>query len=1849
MDGNNVPRRSDRVNKGVPPSRYGLENYEPECAIGGINVTPHPIVQNQPDNGAYGSTGNRNESTLVRIDSNLQPNYAKSVASKGHSKASRRSSVREVEHLKRVMEQEDEFHAIEMLELRKRKEFLLRKQQRQNELKHQEDILSNIDDADDVADITELEQEQRNNNVNDWVDKIDPCQFQNTNHPQYFESTRQNPQYFESTRQNQHEHSAQSEILIAAFRALQSKDIKALPTFSGEVVLEWPNFISEFRRSTLEFNISQNKNLRRLDKALTGPARSSVQTLLTSPDNIEQIISHLEMSFGRREWILEHLVHELRNLPTMKEENVHQFQLYHSKLFGAVTTIKNMKANSYLDTPELLKSLEEKLPPTTRNFWIHYKAELMRRQENVNIEALGGWFKFELDAQYAGLSAKDIVKKTNNGKATVLTVGVNSNSSSKREKWCSKCKGAVGHYIQDCSEFKNMAIDKRREFAKQNNLCFMCLIKGHQAGDCRKKNSLPKCSKCNKEHASILHPENTETANAQVGCVKTCDITETAIAQVGCTKTSDVLLKIAMVTIKGPMKTRIVPAFFDEGSTATMMDEDLANDLGLEGLVSPITYRWTNDIVRTDSESRIVNINVSSTNRISKFYELNNVRTGKNLALPSQAFNVKEVLKLHPYLNEEKLQSISNVQPLLLIGSNNGGFIVSIKTVQRQLNGLIECKSRLGWTIHGPIHKNSVAPPSMSVHICANIGEEENLNDLVKKSYEIENFGITNETETLSEADAIALDIMRDTMKKVGDRFEIGHLYKNPDQKFPTEESKQMALKRLHSIEKKMDQDEKFADEYIQRVEDYVKKGYIEKLTGDDLKDTPKTYYLPHFDAHNPNKPGKFRWVMDAKAKAGEYSLNDLLLQGPDFVPSLLGVLWRARLKLIGINSDIAEMFHQVEIRPEDRDSQRFFFRGKDRNRPPDVYRMRVMMFGAVSSPSCAQFVKNENAKSFEKIFPGVERAIVKQHYVDDYVDSTDTVEEAITLASNVTSVHKKGGFRLVKWISNSEEFMRSIPEEMRLPDHDKLSQVRMLGVDWNFKNDELVFKFEFKKFSRELLNGETIPTKRQMLRFLMSIFDPLGILSPLVVKLKILYQELWRLDIGWDEQVPGQIFEKWIIWLNEAKSIQQVRIPRCYFPVVCQYTNIQLHTFCDAGENAYCAMTFIRAEINGQAFVALIQAKNRVAPMKMLTIPRLEIQAAVTGSQLANTIEKELEIVINKRIFWVDSTLVLGWINTREKLGAFIGSRVSKILNCTKREEWSWIPTDINTADLATKTTNKVDLSQTSVWFNGPEFLRLPETEWPQFQPPTPEPEEVLMFIQELEPPEERITVNLEHQGNSLPDASRFSKYNRLVRATAYVLKMVKNVKLPKNDRPNELSLDVDDIHQAEMLWYRKVQFDCYAQELHDLKTKGYVKKSSCLYALSPFIDDNNLICMRGRIPGINPIILQQHHLFTKLLIQWYHEINLHQGVDTVVNHLRDKFWIPRCRTVIRQIFKSCMSCRVRKPKVKLVEMGDIPRERSERCEFPFTFSGLDYFGPMMVKYGRRYEKVWGALFTCLTTRGVHVELASSLTTNSTLMALTRFMNLRGVPRKVFSDNGLNFVGASNELRDFIQNLDHETIHNKLSIRGVEWKFNCPAAPNRGGAWERMVQSVKEGLDALLSTQFPSFEVLATAISEVVNTINNRPLTYVSSDADDFNIKAITPNDIILLRANHSQYDVKMEYNYRPKETWKLAHKIADDFWYRWVKEYRPTLIKRAKWPDNRDNPQLQVGDLVRIVDENEIRGRFPKGIITKVFPDKKGIVRTVEVDTIIGNTKRNYKRPISKIAKIDLSEGLENVIVKG
>ena len=295
-----------------------------------------------------------------------------------------------------------------------------------------------------------------------------------------------------------------------------------------------------------------------------------------------------------------------------------------------------------------------------------------------------------------------------------------------------------------------------------------------------------------------------------------------------------------------------------------------------------------------------------------------------------------------------------------------------------------------------------------------------------------------------------------------------------------------------------------------------------------------------------------------------------------------------------------------------------------------------------------------------------------------------------------------------------------------------------------------------------------------------------------------------------------------------------------------------------------------------------------------------------------------------------------------------------------------------------------------------------------------------------------------------------------------------------------------------------------------------------------------------------------------------------------------------------------------------------------------PFSYTGLDYFGPLTVRIGRRVEKRYGAIFTCLTVRAIHLELASSLSTDSAIMAIRRFAARRGNPIAIYCDNGTNFRGADSELRKALKEWDQSKITSYLTNKGIEWHFNPPAAPHMGGCWERMVRSVKIALKAVLNQKNPPEETLLTVMVEAEGIVNSRPLTFVSSDSDDD--EGLTPNHFLLGTSGlNPPLGEFTERDMSLRKQWRIAQRLTDCFWKRWVKEYRPVLVKRNKWHHSQNSP-ISLGSLVLLVDENMPRGVWLKGIVTRIFPGKDGTIRVVNVKTKLGE----FRRPVAKLCII-------------
>ncbi|XP_062538364.1 uncharacterized protein LOC134206653 [Armigeres subalbatus] len=802
------------------------------------------------------------------------------------------------------------------------------------------------------------------------------------------------------------------------------------------------------------------------------------------------------------------------------------------------------------------------------------------------------------------------------------------------------------------------------------------------------------------------------------------------------------------------------------------------------------------------------------------------------------------------------------------------------------------------------------------------------------------------------------------------------------------------------------------------KMADYLNNGYIRKLSDEELRQSfPRLWYLPVFPVSNPNKPAKVRIVRDTAAKAFGTSLNSVLLKGSDHLSSLFTIFIRFREHHIALTGDIREMFHQVLIRSEDQQCQRFYWR--DESGTIAIYVMCVMTFGACCSPSSAHYVMTSNAKRFTQDYPAAVEVIKKQHYVDDMLVSVETEEQAINLAQDVKFVHSQGGFEIRNWTSNSQRVLKTLRgsnvEEKNLNLCLEMETEKVLGMWWSTADDAFTFKINWNRYDRDLWRGSIHPTKREVLRVLMTIFDPLGLIAPLLMFLKILLQEIWRSGIQWDEKIDNNTFAKWRSWLQILPQVEQVQIPRCFLSrSEYGYNNAQLHTFVDSSENGMAAACYLRIIQNESVQCCLIAAKTRVAPLKYLSIPRLELMAAVIGTRLSQAVLNSLSFTVTKRIYHTDSRDVICWINSdHRRYTPFVACRVSEILETTNQNQWRWVPTKMNVADDGTKWEKLPDMTPESRWFNGPDFLRKREETWP------------CQLAKGSTTDTELRPCVLTHFTVSDP-VINVSSWKRMTKIAAFIYRFATNCRLKIDKIPIRCGpLSTDETQAAERYLICQAQREAYPDEIAALHKAANIPKNSSLFKLTPWIDNQGLMRMRGRISACasaieeakNPIILPRDHHTTKLIIAHYHNKYNHQNHETAINELRQRYSIPRLRATYAKVRHDCQQCKNLRAAPQPPIMADLPPERLDAFARPFTHIGVDYFGPMEVVVGRRVEKRWGMLVTCLTTRAIHIEVVHTLSTDSCIMSLRSCVARRGTPKTIYSDRGTCFIGASREI----------------------------------------------------------------------------------------------------------------------------------------------------------------------------------------------------------------------------------------
>ena len=1678
-----------------------------------------------------------------------------------------------------------------------------------------------------------------------------------------FDSHKLNPEApeFTSTPVKPVDHHAQHDLNLQRSATLQMarefrKPVVEIEKFCGDPT-RFTQFCRQFNTRIVNNCESYDECLNYLVQFTAGEANKVVQGYahLQADIGFNAAMKELERRYGDPQFIAHSYITKALNWDLVKPDDPQSLDEFGIFLRECHYAIQSQEALGILEYSENLRKLVGKLPIYLHDKWRTAAFNAKEKGETVTFERLVDFVQAEarkvMDPVYGkgALRPRPTPKPRASTSRTVMNL---SNSNSVNKTVCQLCRKA-GHRIHKCKRFQEMKTKEREESVKKLRLCFNCLGDSHIRKDCSSETRC-KVDNCGRNHHTLLHRHHEEEKPSDHQEEEKPSAQETVIhnSNSGECNNKACYFQLVPVLVSANGRTLRTVALLDSGSQMTVMHQSLADELGLKGKQKDLKLNTMNSSTLMEAYAVSFKVKPQYTHDLNQ----NAICISGAYALNVKSFKCA-TQTIHPewkYCHELGIPDrIEPKEVRLLIGADNPDAHIQLEVKRGLPDQPLAVRTKLGWALMG-IGSQDENDNVANYNLC--VEEAPQMDDF----WSTEAFGVSHNFSkpTSTEDRKAQLLLERDTVYENG-RYQVPMLWRDPDSTLPNNLS--TAQRRYDLLMKRCNQDHTFSQLYQDTLTNYVDEGFARKLTPEEAETTtPRTWYLPHHGVVNPNKPGKVRVVFDAAARYRGQSLNSKLMSGPDLLNSLFGVLQRFRLYEVALVTDIRAMYHQVRVPSGDADSLRFLFKEDwTKPGPPDTYQMLSHIFGATDSPACALYALQRTARDNASDFSSeTVKVILHDTYMDDVVTSVATVSSTITLAKEVAQLLSKGGFKAHKWLSNDKKVLTALDgfeldvQDVSFDTTDQMVQ-RTLGIRWDVQHDNFVFICQPKA---------NPATKRGLVSALSSVFDPCGFISPFTIRAKLLAQQLWLEHIEWDQALPDLIAAKWQAWLNDLDGLSAFKLPRHHSKHSRCVHDVELHVFSDASELAFATVAYLRYHAGDQVVSSFLASKSRVAPLKTLSIPRLELQGALLAARLGKTLEDELNLNISRKVFWTDSEIVLKYLqNGAKRFKPFVANRVAEILELTEQEQWRHVATHQNPADCCTRGLSANMLTPDSLWYQGPSFLKNDDREWPNF---------AFSTSSELDPDDKEVKSNLckfvhntsvengtsTDQGQSILAGKHMAQYNLssfidpksysslgpLLKRTAWLLRAIRNfaAAVPRLGHKSRREVDItsDEYEDAKMHWIRVAQHDSYSAELRSLKNSKPLPSKSNLYSLTPFYDGiNGCLRVGGRLSKAPvptdskfQVILPFDHQVTKLIVDDMHRRQWHIGQEHLIAELRTQYWPVKARLVAKGAVKRCFLCYLRKVKPKIPRMADLPLSRLDVEPGVFYYCGVDYWGPMFVKVRRSTVKRWGCLFTCLTTRAVHLELADSLESDDFILCLRAFIGRRGHPHEMYSDNGTNFHGAQSELTRCLTELDKSKIYGLLSPLKIRWHFNPPSAPHFGGAWERLVKSVKRALNTTLGNTLVTDSTLRTALIEVEGVLNGRPLTHNSPDPNDFT--ALTPNHFILGRADSKLPPVACEdREINSRRRWRQCQVLTDRACRRWRKEYLPNLTARDRWTS--DSKSAAIGSLVLILDDDQPRGHWELGRILATYPGDDGRVRAVDVKT----ATTMLRRPVSKIGILE------------
>ncbi|XP_051159301.1 uncharacterized protein LOC127280387 [Leptopilina boulardi] len=1130
-----------------------------------------------------------------------------------------------------------------------------------------------------------------------------------------------------------------------------------------------------------------------------------------------------------------------------------------------------------------------------------------------------------------------------------------------------------------------------------------------------------------------------------------------------------------------------------------------------------------------------------------------------------------------------------------------------------------------GWVILGPTDGNSIKE-HLSHHLIVD-QQLDDLQDLLTKFW-------TQEEVPTKEKDQLTTQELEceEHFKATYSRDSKGkYIIRLPISSSPSQlgDSFFKAQRCLHRLFKRFSTQGLLKNRYFAFLTEYEADGHMVKAPPRDSSLT--TYYLPHHGIiREQSTTTKLRVVFNGSSPSTSgASLNSILHTGEKLQKDISDILlWVRRFRYI-FSTDITKMFRQIKVHPDDWDLQRIIW--VDSNNKEISYQLTTVTYGTKSAPFLAvrvllQLIQDEGYR-----FPLAVPVLLNGRYMDDIYGGSDEVSELKDIAKDLIDLLNSGGFPLAKWQSNHPDFFDAVTRKgdlnSHLIDH---TQTKVLGLSWFPRSDE--FKFSFEPTS---LPGQGI-SKRSILSEVSQLFDPLGFLSPVIIRAKMLLQELWLEKLGWDDPLSEKLSSRWIKFKEELAQLPEISIPR--WLNLTSTSTTEIHGFSDASQLAMAAVVFLKtSEPNQESKVTFVCAKTKVAPLKRLTIPRLELSAAQLLARLVNYVQRTLELCQVPVFLWTDSSVALTWINSHpSRWKEFVHNRVSSIHDLVPQGQWRFIKGKENPADCASRGLSIQQLSQHHLWWNGPPWLKDIKENWPSSTSRSDSSAQV------EERPGLTFTVTTSHP--QLWDLiHQYSDLHSLLKITSICLRFLAILKrIPNSSLANPIGLK--DLDLARTLWIKNIQVAYFSADIKDLNRGTKFSRSHPLSKLNPFIDHQGILRVGGRLKhssldyeSKHPAILPKDSPLTRLLIADAHSRTLHGGTQLTLTHLRNSYWIIGGRQPVRSFILKCIPC-ARQRGIRAQQlMGQLPLERITPSR-PFLTSGVDYAGPITLKSwtgrGAKTKKGWICLFVCFSSSALHLEVVTDYSTNGFLAAYRRFVSRRGICQTLYSDCGTNFIGADTTLKQLFKDGSQEAKElSQLLIKdGTSWKFNPPAAPHMGGKWEAAVKSIKYHLRRTIGETILTYEEFTTLLTQIEAVLNSRPLEPLTEDPDDLSV--LTPGHFLIGEPltsipEPSLLDLKTSRLTR----WKLIQQQAQFFWAKWSTCYLQQQLAISKW--HHPTHQIKVGSLVLLTDERFPPSKWPLARVTALHPGKDGLTRVVSIKT----ATTHLKRPITKLAVLPIS----------